>query len=274
MGVTVPPHEKGVVSPQLTKQFASDGVVHVPGALDREWVRLIAEGIERNRRLPSHHARTLYPGTEREMYLDYCNHETIPEYRVLLADSPVADIVADVLSAAELYLYFDQIWIKDAGIARRTPWHQDLTVWLTSPGKLCGCWITIDPVPQRESLEFVRGSHRGPLYDMSRLDGDPSDDTAMLYGNMPRLPDIEAERDRHDIVSYANEPGDIVLFHPGVLHGGGASTVPRRTLSLRFYGEDVTYNPPAGDPSPAFPGVAATHRPGDPLRSTWFPRVR
>ena len=261
-------------SDDVVERFRTDGVVHLPGALDATWLELVATGVERNLRQPGPYARTLYPGTEREMYLDYCNHAAIPEFGILLADSPIVDLMSALLDATELYLFFDQIWIKEPGPTRRTPWHQDLTVWLTSPGKLCGCWITLEPLGAVESLEFVRGSHLGPLHDMTRLDGDPDDDTAALYGTLPRLPDIEADRDAYDIVSYASEPGDLLVFHPAILHGGGAGNGRRRTLSLRFYGDDVTYDPPAGPPSPPFPGVDATHRPGDPLRSSWFPRLR
>src|SRR5260370_17178352 len=79
----------------------------------------------------------------------------------------------------------------------------------------------------------------------SRFDAD--DDTAPLYqdGTLPRLPNIEAERDRWDIVSWAVEPGDVLVFHPGMLHGG-APTLPsqrRRTLSLRFFGDDAIHAP-------------------------------
>ena len=65
----------------------------------------------------------------------------------------------------------------------------------------------------------------------------------------------------------------VVMFHPGVLHGGGAGPGRRRSLSLRFFGDDVVYSPRAGRPSPPFPGIASTHRAGQPLRSFWFPKV-
>ena len=41
---------------------------------------------------------------------------------------------------------------------------------------------------------------------------------------LPRLPNIEVERaadpGAFDIVSFASEPGDVLLVHPGSLHGG------------------------------------------------------
>lgn len=58
---------------------------------------------------------------------------------------------------------------------------------------------------------------------------------------MPRLPDIEANRADYDIVSFPIAIGDIVVFHPAMLHGGAASKPGRQrhTLSLRYFGEDA-----------------------------------
>jgi len=149
--------------------------------------------------------------------------------------------------------------------------------------KLAVLWISFDAVEKDAALEFVRGSHRGPLYDGSRFD--PDDDTAPLYGDgtMPRLPDIERERDRFEIVSFPVEPGDVVAFHPSMLHGG-APTPPggrRRTLSLRFFGDDVRYAPRAGfsgmlpdEPTTWFEELPARLQPGDAFRHPGFPKVR
>jgi ectoine hydroxylase-related dioxygenase (phytanoyl-CoA dioxygenase family) len=258
---------------QLRRQFAQDGVVHVPGVLNAEWLELAALGIKRNVTSPGPYAVRLYEGTEREIYLDYLNYRVIPEWQILVRESPICATVAEVLDSEELWLFFEQIWLKEGGETRRTAWHQDATTWLTGGNQVCGCWITLDPLEARHSLEFVRGSHLGPLYGGTQLDKSPYDDTAPVYAELPRMPDIESERDAFDIVSFPNEPGDIVIFHPAVLHGGGAGPGRRRTLSLRFFGDDVTYSPRLGRPSPPYPGVPSTHQPGQPLRSYWFPKV-
>lgn len=257
----------------LRRRFAEDGVVHLPGVLNEEWMELVHTGIRRNLRTPGPYARKLYEGTEREIYLDYLNYRTIPEYELLVRESPIAGVVADVLDSRELWMFFEQLWIKEGGESRRTAWHQDATTWLTGGEQVCGFWITLDPLAAEHSLEFVRGSHRGPLYGGTQLDGSPYDDTAPVYDDLPRLPDIESDRASYDIVSFPNEPGDVVMFHPAVLHGGGAGPGRRRTLSLRFFGDDVVYRPTAGKPSPPYPGIASTHQPGQPLRSHWFPKV-
>lgn len=89
--------------------FRDDGVVHLPQLLDPEWLELIVLGIDRNVKNPGPYAQRLYPDTERETYLDYCNYGAIPEYRILLQDSPIVDVVADLLGTEQLWLFFEQI---------------------------------------------------------------------------------------------------------------------------------------------------------------------
>ena len=267
--------DQPTTSTDLQAAFRRDGVIHLPQLLEPEWLELAQLGFRRNLAHPGPYAARPYAGTSRELYLDYCNWGTIPEFRILLQDSPIVDVVASVLGSESLWLFFDQVWHKSGGLAQRTPWHQDATVWITGGTHVCGFWITFEHVPPEESLEFVRGSHLGPLYAGITM-RDADDDTAPMYpdSHLPRLPDIQADRDAYDIVSFPNEPGDVVMFHPAVLHGGGASANERRTLSLRFFGDDVVYEPRPGKASPPFPGVDVTVKPGQPLRSSWFPQVR
>jgi ectoine hydroxylase-related dioxygenase (phytanoyl-CoA dioxygenase family) len=98
-------------------------------------------------------------------------------------------------------------------------------------------------VPREQSLEVVRGSHLGTIYNGSRFE--PGDDTAPLYpvSDLPHLPDIESNRSQWNIVGAAMKAGDLMVFHMSALHGGG-STLPdtrRRSLSLRFIGNDVVW---------------------------------
>jgi ectoine hydroxylase-related dioxygenase (phytanoyl-CoA dioxygenase family) len=115
---------------------------------------------------------------------------------------------------------------------------------------------------------------------------DPDDDTrpADETLDLPRLPDIEASRDDFDLVSWAVEPGDVVVFHANVLHGG-APTRPgrrRRTVSLRYFGADATYSPRqriATDPegkrvATTLASAFGEMEPGAPFRSPLFRKVR
>jgi ectoine hydroxylase-related dioxygenase (phytanoyl-CoA dioxygenase family) len=259
--------------PTLRETLARDGVVQLKGIFEPEWVDLLAVGIQRNLGTPGPYFRTLYAGTDREMLTDHSNFRCIPEYQILLRDSPIVDTVAGVLQTENLWLFFDQIWVKEPGAERRTPWHQDATSWVAAGEHRCGFWMSIDPLEAHESLEFVRGSHKGPIHAGTALEY--GNDTKPYYpdSDWPPLPDIESDRASFDIVSFNHEPGDAILFHPATLHGGGAGGGRRRTLSLRFFGDKSYYEPRPGVPSPQVPGVAATHKSGDPLRSAWFPKV-
>ncbi len=90
----------------------------------------------------------------------------------------------------------------------------------------------------------MRGSHKDTLYNGSAFAA--HDDTVPLYKHsaLPRLPDIQAGRERFDILSWDVTPGDVIVFHLGTLHGG-AGTAPgmrRRAISLRFLGPDVVFD--------------------------------
>ncbi len=175
-------------------------------------------------------------------YQDLANPAAFTAYRSLIHDSEIGDIVAGVLGKSAVWFMYEQVFSKSGGTTRRTPWHQDSPYLPIQGHDLAVMWISFDAVAKANTLEFVAGSHNGPLYDGSTFD--PDDDTAPLYGDgtYPRLPAIETERENWPIVSWTTEPGDILLFHPAILHGGAATdaSLTRRTLSLRFFGEDAT----------------------------------
>lgn len=257
------------------EQFRSDGVVRLKGVLHPEFVDLVAAGIKRNLHSRGPFAAQLYAGSDHEIIMDHSNFRTIPEYQILLADSPIVEIVSAVLDSTELWLFFDQIWVKQPGKERRTPWHQDATYWMAGGSQVAGFWMSVDPLAMGESLEFVRGSHLGPVYAGQQMK--TYGDVGPYYpdSDLPPIPDVEADRDAFDIVTWEHDPTDAVLFHPAVLHGGGAGSGERHTLSLRFFGDDGVYSPRPGRPSPPCPGTGALLGGGDPLRrSSWFPKVR
>lgn len=268
-------HVEGLDVADIRERFRTDGVVRLPGVLHPDFVDLVATGIERNLRNPGPYRTSLYEGSEHEIVMDHSNFRTIPEYQILVADSPIVDLVADVLESVGLWLFFDQVWVKDPGAERRTPWHQDATYWMAGGSQVAGFWMSVDPLAEGESLEFVRGSHLGPVYAGQQMKTYGQVGAYYEGSDLPPIPDIEADRSSFDIVTWAHDPTDAILFHPATLHGGGAGTGQRRTLSLRFFGDDGVYSPRPGRPSPPCHGTAAVLSEGAPLqRSSWFPRLR
>lgn len=273
---------------KLRRDFRNDGVVCVRNALDAESMRLALEAYEWSLSNPSPGAAQFEgtPDAPAKFYQDLFNPNALPAYRRLLETSQAADVVAKVWGADDVWFFYEQVFLKEGGQSRRTPWHQDSSYLPIAGDLLAVMWISFDPVPKEDSLEFVRGSHRGVMYDGSRFD--PNDDTAPIYGDgsLPRLPNIEAERDRWDIVSWAVEPGDVLLFHTGMLHGGAGTRAGRRrrTLSLRFFGTDAVFAPRPGwsvngqkrtdEPKSAIEDLNRRLKPGEPFRHATFPKLR
>jgi len=270
---------------RLAGELREDGVVCVRNALDATSLALAQAAFDWSLAHPSP-AANRYGGGEGTFYQDLANPKAPTAYRELLEKSNAADIAAALWGSDDVWFMYEQVFLKEGGENRRTPWHQDSSYLPIDGSQIAVMWISFDPVAKNDSLEFVRGSHHGTMYDGSRFD--PNDDTAPIYGDgsLPRLPNIEAERSRWDIMSWAVEPGDVIVFHPGVLHGGAATHrgTRRRTLSLRFFGVDARYalrpgmsgkqrqvdDPEAG----VFARAAAALSPGDPLRHPGFPKLR
>ena len=222
-------------------RFREDGVVCVRRALSARTLALAQSAYEWSLAHPGPGAAELPSKGSGTFYQDLANPGALAAYDTLVRDTEIADLVAGLWGKPDVWFMYEQVFRKANGTTRRTPWHQD-TPYLPVTGEdLAVVWISFDPVADDAALEFVRGSHRGVLFDGSRFD--PVDDTAPIYGDgsYPRLPDIEADRSRFPIVGWGTEPGDVIVFHPSILHGGAATAAGavRRTLSLRFFGEDA-----------------------------------
>jgi hypothetical protein len=84
--------------------------------------------------------------------------------------------------------------------------------------------------------QVIRSEHVWLLFDHVFVKNAGACRRTPWHQDLPRLPDIEAEREKWNIVAFDIEPGVGVLLHPGVLHGGGHTSEgrQRRTLSVRL----------------------------------------
>lgn len=269
----------------MRERYAADGVVHLPNALDAGALADARAAFEWSLANPGRAANQFQgtAGAPGRFYQDLLNPNAVAAYERMLRKSPAADIVATLWDAVDVWFLYEQVFLKDGGESRRTPWHQDSSYLPIEGDRIAVMWISFDPVAAKDSLEFVRGSHRGVLYNGSSFD--PADDTAPLYAGsaMPRLPNIEADRSRWDIVSWGVEPGDVIVFHPAMLHGGAPTHggVRRRTLSLRFFGDDAVFalrpgmnGRGEGEPRSVFEDMSRRLKPGDPFRHPAFLKLR
>ncbi|MBT3533482.1 MAG: phytanoyl-CoA dioxygenase [Rhodospirillaceae bacterium] len=259
----------------LGQRFREDGVIKLDAVLDQDFLDGARACYDWSLSHKGPHGKGggwLNEGSD--SFEDKANPDAPTVYEALLRNGPLADLAAELWGAEETWFMYEQVFRK-TGACRRTPWHQDSSYLAVDGEHLIVFWISFAAVPKAEALEFVSGSHHGPLYNGSTFKID--DPTQPIYpeDELPRLPDIDRAPADWDIVSWDVEPGDVLAFHPKVLHGGGATThAMRETVSLRFFGPDTIY---ASRPGPCGPRIAGLHdrlNDGDAFRHPAFLKLR
>ncbi len=269
------------------ERYARDGVLLLKNALSSEEMALARQAYDWSMSHPGPSRFDVMQGSEGRFFTDTNNPKAFDAYKPFLKRTGLVDVAATLWGVEDVWFFYEQVFVKEGGRTVRTPWHQD-TSYAPIDGKhLMAFWICFEPIPAEQSLEFIPGTHNGPLYDGSALDA--SDPLRPLYGDgsMPVLPDVDGHRERFNIVSWAVAPGDVVVFHPSVLHGGAptAAGQSRHTLTFKLFGPDavVARRPGAGEGVKDMPKgselspmaqIVASIPPGGPFRHPGFPQLR
>ena len=141
--------------------------------------------------------------------------------------------------------FFDAVFARSAGTQFRTPFHQDEPYWSVEGFDACSAWMPLVPVEWASTLEFVAGSHRWTQKfrqeNFGALTGDGRDRVEFDDGTVS-FPDIEGNRDAYEILGWAMEPGDVLVFNARIIHGGSGNLAPDRDLKVfntQWLGDDV-----------------------------------
>ncbi len=262
--------------PELLELYSRDGVAHVPGALDRGWVARLSAAVDRAMAAPGRRAiEFAAPGEPGRFFGDMFMHRRDPDFRAAFFETRCAALAGEAMGARQVHLFYDQIFAKEPGTPRRTPWHQDFPYWPATGDMFCTVYLALDPIDaENGGVEYVAGSHRwGDDFCPKPFRAGGED--AMRYANPDFVPapDIDAMRDTLDIRRFDMAPGDAVVFHGKLMHGAGgndSATRRRRTVALRFAGEDARWR----EGVPSFQALNAIKmKTGEPLdaRPDMFP---
>ncbi|MFP8877358.1 MAG: phytanoyl-CoA dioxygenase family protein [Myxococcota bacterium] len=258
------------LEPEEIEAYQLDGAICARGLFPDEWVERMAAAVDHAIEHPTplgDQVSLPEVGFRNDLFV----WKTEDAFRDFVYLSPAAHIAQQLLDTREIRFFYDQLFVKPAGCHVATPWHQDVTFWPVEGENICSIWMTFDPVTRDSSgLEFVRGSHR---WKERFKPVDPTYNPYLLSAQLPEPPDVEAERERYELLGWDMEPGDVLIFDSVVLHGSAGNYTtdrPRRAFASRWCGEDARFFPR----QPSMPlmwehGLA----PGDPLSGPLFPRI-
>ncbi len=251
-------HDLDDVPAAVRTAFAADGAVVLRGALDREWLDLLAAGVEHNRRHPSEWSHW-YTDDRRAVgfWTDYVTWRDVEEYRRVAFDSPLAATAGALMGSDTVRFFHEHVLVKEAGATERTPWHHDQPYYCVDGDQNVSMWVALDPVPAGSGVRFIAGSHRWDQWFVPRrfIDHTPYADAAGRFELVPDIDElVESDPDRYRVLAWDVEPGDVIAFHYRTVHGapGNELSSPRRAVSFRWLGDDATYAERPWEVSPPY----------------------
>lgn len=252
-------------------RYERDGVSLIQGAIGDAWIHTLRRATERA--LAGHdscdedYGRLAGPGRFFETTYLWRRH---PEFRDFAFRSPAKSIARHVMKSSSTSLFYDQVFVKEPGTTKQTPWHQDKPYWALRGSQMCSIWLALDSIAAENCVAFVAGSHCWEEHRAYHfIDGTP-------YGgqeNLPEIPEFHAN-EAVTILSWDMKPGDCIVFHPLVIHGAPGNTSRdsrRRAVVTRWIGDDVTYRD--ADREFAFPKGSIDLRDGERLPDELAPIV-
>ena len=250
--------------------YEKDGVICLRGAFDSGWIELLRRASDDAMANPGPNAELYGDQDTRGFFGDLDIWTRNPDFRSFVLNSPAAEIAASVMQSSKATFFYDQLLVKEPGTQERTPWHQDQPYWAVKGRQICSVWLSMDPVPEEISLEFVRGSHHWGEFNPQHFD----DHTPYEGTGLPTLPDIESDRLSYDIARFELGPGDCLIFQAMIAHGapGNWSTTDRRRgYSTRWLGDDARFCERSGEV--AIPTFPTEFNDGDAFSGEMFPTV-
>jgi ectoine hydroxylase-related dioxygenase (phytanoyl-CoA dioxygenase family) len=261
--------------------YARDGAAIVKGILPLEWIDYMRAAVQRLLDLsPSASQNYADDGQPRFFSL------TFPwmfddAFKAWAVRGPIVDVAAQVIADPEVIFFYDQIFAKEPGAGKATPWHQDLPFLPMAGEQMLRIWVPMDKAgADGGAIHYLRGSHRWEtIYHPVGFKNIP--EITDTYVNSPYAdwPDFEADYDKYDWLVAEAEPGDLLLHHPMTIHGslGNLTTNYRRAITSFYVGNSTTWNPHVANmfhnKSLCGHVTAPDLAPGGPVECDLFPRV-
>ena len=236
------------------EQYERDGAVCLRGMFDQKWVDSIRIAIDRVLQTKRGKRADLTAPDEPGRYNNCSMMWSFdPDFHAFVLESPAGEIARQIMRSRTIRFYYDHLFVMEPGTTQITPWHTDQPYWLVRGEQICSVWLALDTVTKETGrLEYIKGSHRWqnryrPVF------GNGAEEWRFAGLQDPQeaeeIPDIDANRDKYEFLSWDVEPGDCLVHHSLAIHGsaGNLSVIQRRRAhSTRWLGDDAIYTQTPG----------------------------
>ena len=262
--------------------YARDGAAIVKGVIPDDWVEYMRAAVTRLVEQPDPAAQNYADDGDPRFFSLTFPWMFDDAFKAWAIHGPLVDVARQVLTdAKEIIFFYDQIFSKEPGATKRTPWHQDLPFLPVSGDQQIRIWVPFDRVTaDAGAVHYLRGSHRwGKIYHPIGFKDIPAITDTYVNSPYEDMPDFEATYDRYDWLVGEAVPGDLLLHHTRTVHGslGNLTARYRRAITSFYVGDQATWNPHVANMfhNKSLTGhvTAPDLQSGGPIACDMFPRV-
>ena len=193
--------ETYAITEEQIRTLEEDGVVHIKGVFDEEWVDYLRQATAYQVGNPHFWA---FAGTASKLY-DYIQRnvwQTNKAFANFYYHSAMGDVLRQCGRTEEIRVSTDLLMVNPN---KGFKWHQDNQNGPITPEEGIRFWITMDETPKDYGAPvYLKGSHRNTAVDPQAV-----------------FVDIEQEgldEYRDDRLEFRTKPGDMLIWHPKTIH--------------------------------------------------------
>eukprot|EP00568_Trieres_chinensis_P009256 CAMPEP_0183291942 /NCGR_PEP_ID=MMETSP0160_2-20130417/1185_1 /TAXON_ID=2839 ORGANISM="Odontella Sinensis, Strain Grunow 1884" /NCGR_SAMPLE_ID=MMETSP0160_2 /ASSEMBLY_ACC=CAM_ASM_000250 /LENGTH=426 /DNA_ID=CAMNT_0025452827 /DNA_START=205 /DNA_END=1485 /DNA_ORIENTATION=+ len=258
-GVSLP--EKYAITEEQIATLERDGVVHIKGVFDSEWVEYLRSATGHQVDNPHFWA---FAGTASKLY-DYIQRnvwQTNKAFANFYYHSAMGHVLAQCGRTDEIRVSTDLLMVNPN---KGFKWHQDNQNGPITWEEGIRFWITMDETPEEYGAPvYLKGSHRNDFVDEQAVFVDVE------------VPELGEYRD--EVAEFRTMPGDMLIWHPRTIHkvdgpSDGIWTSYRRVLGGTVAKGDALYHDKRGSGGVLSDLGRHDLQDGDKLSSSFFPVV-
>ena len=257
--VTIRPEQFAITNEQL-ETLERDGVVHISGVFDTEWVNYLRAATSYQTQHPHFWA---FAGTASKLY-DYIQRnvwQTNKAFANFYYYSAIGHVLAQCGRTSEIRISTDLLMVNPN---KGFKWHQDNQNGPITPDDGIRFWITMDETPKTYGAPvYLKGSHTNRVVDENAVFVDIHENNMV---------------NEYEQIIFQPKPGDMIIWHPKTIHkidgpSDGIWTSYRRVLGGTVAKATTTYHDKRGTGGVLSDLGKHNLEHGDVLSSPYFPVI-